>query len=72
MLLISLQYKPNNEESVAEENWLCHRLAGEKCDHRQCSKVQVEGGQNEKAGRISGSVILLLGVTDSKIHIDMA
>jgi len=57
---------------VAEENWLCHRLAGEKCDHRQCSKVQVEGGQNEKAGRISGSVILLLGVTDSKIHIDMA
>ena len=29
------------------------------------SKVQVKGGQNEKDGRHRGSLILLLGVTDS-------
>lgn len=34
------------------------------------SKMQVKGGQNEKDGRLEGSLILLLGVTDSKIHTD--
>lgn len=49
MLLISLQYEWNNEEGVAEESsCFCDCLAGEKCNRRQCYKVQVNGGQNEK------------------------
>lgn len=44
-------------------------LAGDKCNHRWCSNVQVKGGQNEKdseeRGRLWGSLILLLVVTDS-------
>lgn len=57
-----------NEENAAERNptWFCDCLAGDKCHLRQCSKVQAKGGHSEKDGRLWGSLISLLGVTDSR------
>lgn len=54
---------------LQKTSWFCVCLAGDKCNHRWCSKVQVKAGQNEKdseeRGRLWGSLILLLVVTDS-------